>query len=515
MHPPIPDNISGTLHALRSRLNYVNQAWTVDDYQKLLHFYVEIIPKLLGAERCGVFVANPDTRKILSKVGTGIGDGEIMAPLEGSAVGRAISTGCCVVENDLIGNPGFHHAVDAKTGFITRTLLSAPIRSVIDKQTIGAIQVLNKRDDEKFTTEDERILQHIADHLSVALNSILLNDEILGIMGRLDQEIAQLGVIQDCIPYVTKSASMSKILDRVAMVGNTSANVLIRGENGTGKEIIARMIHRGGGRQNGPFVAVNCAAIPEALIESEFFGHEKGAFTGATTQRKGRLEEANGGTLFLDELGDMPITMQPKLLRAIQEGECTRLGSNRVRRFDFRIISATNHNLHQDIANGLFREDLYYRLFAVEIVIPALRERREDIAPLAMVFLEETCRRFDKHLAGFSNELLTLLEGYAWPGNVRQLRHEIERLVALTPEGDRATPDNCSDEISSTFSGPGANRICETSNLTLPEQVSALEIRLIKDALRSVGGNKLRAAEILGISRQGLGNKIRRYGIAD
>nr|VFK49561.1 MAG: Nif-specific regulatory protein/two-component system, NtrC family, response regulator HydG [Candidatus Kentron sp. TC]VFK63641.1 MAG: Nif-specific regulatory protein/two-component system, NtrC family, response regulator HydG [Candidatus Kentron sp. TC] len=516
MPSPTPNDISETLHALRSRLHYVNQAWTVDDYRKLLRFYVEILPRLLDAERCGVFVANLSTREILSKAGTGISDGEITAPLEGSAVGRAISLGRCIIENDLADHPGFHHAADARTGFVTRTLACVPIRSAVDERMIGAIQVLNKRNNGKFTEEDGKILGHCASHLSIALNSILLNDEIRGLMGRLDREFAQFrAIMPDDIPYVAKSAPMRKILGQVAMVGATSANVLIRGENGTGKEAIARMIHRGGDRRDGPFVAVNCAAIPETLLESEFFGHEKGAFTGALRERKGRLEEADGGALFLDELGDMPITMQPKLLRAIQEGECARLGSNRVRKFDFRIISATNHDLRRDIANGSFREDLYYRLFAVEIVVPALRERREDIAPLALVFLEEASRRFGRHPVGFSNELLTLLESYDWPGNVRQLRHEIERLVALTPEGERAARDSCSDEILNFPRRTNADGApASAQGQTLPEQVTALEIRLIQKALVAMGGNKLRTAKILGITRQGLDKKMRRYGIS-
>nr|VFK53498.1 MAG: Nif-specific regulatory protein [Candidatus Kentron sp. TUN]VFK54842.1 MAG: Nif-specific regulatory protein [Candidatus Kentron sp. TUN] len=513
MSSPTTDDISGTLHALRSRLHYVNQAWTVEDYRELLWFYVEIMPKLLDAERCGIFVANLSTREVFSKAGTGISDGEITAPLEGSAVGRSISSGRCVIENAFTEQTGFHHATDARTGFVTRTLIFAPILGAVDEQIIGAIQVLNKQDG-KFTEEDGRILQHCANHLSIALNSILLNDEIRGIVGKLDREIAQFQVlVPNDIRYVAGSVSMRKVLDETAMVSSTSANVLIRGENGTGKEIIARMIHRGSDRRDGPFVAVNCAAIPEALVESEFFGHEKGAFTGAAMDRKGRLEEADGGTLFLDELGDMSLAVQPKLLRAIQEGECTRLGSNRVRKFDFRIISATNHDLRQAIVNGSFREDLYYRLFAMEIVVPALRERREDIAPLALVFLEETCRRFDKHVPGFSNELLTLLENYAWPGNVRQLRHEIERLVVLTHEGERATPDNCSDEILKSPADSMADDTADARRATLPEQVNALETRLIIDALQSVSGNKRRAAEILGISRQGLSKKMRRYGI--
>nr|VFJ45396.1 MAG: Nif-specific regulatory protein/two-component system, NtrC family, response regulator HydG [Candidatus Kentron sp. FM]VFJ68542.1 MAG: Nif-specific regulatory protein/two-component system, NtrC family, response regulator HydG [Candidatus Kentron sp. FM] len=509
-------NISKALHALKSRLNDVNQTWTVNDYRELLHFYVEIIPQLLDAERCGIFVANLSTREILSKVGTGISDGEIMAPIEGSAVGRAIESGRCVLENDLANRPGFHRVADSQTGFVTQTLACAPILSVVDKQTIGVVQVLNKQQRRKFTEQDKKILERIAHYLSIALDNILLQDEILDLMGQLDRELAQFRAIwPDEIPYIAQSAPMQEILERVARVSGTLANILVQGENGTGKEIIARMIHYGSDRRNKPFVVVNCAAIPETLFESEFFGHEKGAFTGAVSARKGRLEEANGGTLFLDEVGDMPVTMQPKLLRAIQEGECTRLGSNQVKKFDFRIISATNRDLRAAITTGTFREDLYYRLFAVTIPVPPLRERREDIAPLALVFLEETCRRFGKTLAGFSNELLTGLEGYAWPGNVRQLRHEIERLVALTPEGERITSAYCSEELLGLASNAAGNGTREqTAGQTLPEQVSALEIRLITQALQSVCANKVKAARILGISRQGLDKKMQRYGIS-
>jgi transcriptional regulator with PAS, ATPase and Fis domain len=305
---------------------------------------------------------------------------------------------------------------------------------------------------------------------------------------------------------------MRSVLDLVHMVSSTPVNVLIQGENGTGKELIARMIHNGGDRRSGPFVAINCAAIPENLMESEFFGYEQGAFTGAMGSRAGRFEEASGSTLFLDEVGDIPINMQPKFLRAIQEGEGSRLGSNRVMKYDLRLISATNSSLRSLVSSGSFREDLYYRLFAVEIRVPSLRERTEDITPLALAFFDEVCRRYNKTVSGISNDLLTLFERFSWPGNVRQLRREIERLVALTPEGQHLTPDRCSPELLASASAP---RAPQADDLSLPNRVRDLELELIQDALERTGGNRVRAAELLGITRQGLHKKLKRYAEAN
>ena len=507
------NGVAQSLGALRSRLNYVNRAWTVRDYEALLQFYVEIVPKLLDAERCGIFIMDSGTGQVLSKAGTGLAEGDIEAPLDGSIVGSAISTGRCVIENDLERRAGFHRTTDAKTGFVTRSIVCAPIQSVAGGESTGAIQVLNKLAGANFTEEDGRLVERIAKYLSMVLDNILLNQEILALSRELDREVAHFrSLVRGSVSYVAESPAMRNALDLVRMVSATPVNVLIQGENGSGKELIARMIHEGSERRGGAFVAVNCAAIPETLMESEFFGYEKGAFTGAVGNRKGRLEEANGGTLFLDEIGDMPPSMQPKLLRAIQEGEGARLGSNRVIRYDFRVISATNRDLRQAVQQGAFREDLFYRLFAVEIGVPALRERREDIAPLAMAFLEDVCRRFSKTVAGFSNELLTLFERYEWPGNVRQLRHEIERLVALTPEGERLTPARCSSELlDRSLTAP----VNDSGDLCLPDRVEQLEVRLIARALEEAGGGKGQAARLLGITRQGLYKKLKRYGMGE
>jgi len=275
--------------------------------------------------------------------------------------------------------------------------------------------------------------------------------------------------------------------------------------------LIARLIHQQSDRGNGPFVAVNCSAIPENLMESEFFGYEKGAFTGAVQRRKGRFEEANAGTLFLDEVADMPLSIQPKFLRVIQEREGSRLGSNKLVQYNFRVICASNKDLKTQLQNGNFREDLFFRLFSVEIRLPPLRERKGDIVTLSMAFIEDICNLFNKKIAGFSPDVLNLFENYNWPGNVRQLRQEIERLVALTPEGEIISPDKCSKELLSADHGIQPFHL--NFEAPLAKQIQELEIKLISGALAETGGNRNKAANLLGITRQGLYNKLKRYGI--
>ncbi len=502
-----------TFDALRLRLKHVNDAWTVDNYEALLGFYVRTVPRILDAERCGLFILDPASGRILSRAGTDLGAGDIEAPIEGSIVGQVVTTGEAVIDNALGTREGYHQTADAITGFDTRSVICVPIRSPAGGRVTGAVEVLNKRGAQGFSSADAEAVQEIADYLAMVLENILLNEEIVRLSGRLDLEVSHLrSAYLGDVPFVAESEGMRAVLELVRLVSATAVSVLIQVENATGKEVIARMIHEGGARADSPFVPVNCAAIPETLVESEFFGYEKGAFTGAASSRAGRFEEADGGTLFLDEVGDMPAAMQPKLLRALQEGEGTRLGGGRSVRYDLRVVSASNRRLADRVSAGEFREDLYYRLFAVEIVVPPLRERRDDIAPLAFAFLEEVCRRYQKSVHGLSGELVALFESYDWPGNVRQLRREIERLVALTPAGQQLTPERCGEELRA-LAGAGAASVAAGNTLDLPARVRALEIDLIGHALECTDGHKGHAAELLGITRQGLHKKLRRYGL--
>ncbi|MEW5802860.1 MAG: sigma 54-interacting transcriptional regulator [bacterium] len=508
-----PTTIHQRLANLKFRLEQVTRSWTVDDYVALLKFYVAILPKVMDAERCTIFIADLEIDKIWSMFGTGLDGIKIEPPRDESVVGRAMSTGQCIIEHDLDKRRGFHTEVDARTGFVTHSLICVPIKSLTGRGAAGAVEVLNKMGGKRFTSEDEVQLQEVAHFLSASIESILLSREILRISNQLNCEVERFekNYFRD-IPFIVESPIMRAILDDVRMVSKTPVNVFIHGEHGTGKELIARMIHEGSDRRDKPFVAVNCASILESLMESEFFGYEKGAFTGAVSSHKGRFEEADGGTLFLDEVADMPPAIQPKFLRAIQEGEGCRLGSNRVNRYNLRIISSTNKDLRQEVTQGRFREDLFFRLFSVEIHIPPLRERREDIITMALAFLDKVSHRFNKRVAGFSPEVLRLLEDYSWPGNVRQLLREVEHLVALTPEGERIVIDTCSRELQNFHLDLKEKGIVDHS---IPDQVKALEIKLIRKALKEAEGNKNKAAALLGITRQGLHKKLKRYNLEE
>jgi two-component system response regulator HupR/HoxA len=289
-------------------------------------------------------------------------------------------------------------------------------------------------------------------------------------------------------------------LARKVLDGETT--VLLLGETGTGKELFAHLIHVNGPRRARPFVAQSCGALPDSLLESELFGHTRGAFTGATGERKGLFEEADGGTIFLDEVGETSPAMQQRLLRVLQEGEIRRVGGAGTRRVDVRVVAATNADLEADVAAGRFRRDLYYRLNVFPIHLPPLRERTEDIPALADYLLREACRRTRRAVPAVGMEALQLLGGYPWPGNVRELENEIERAVALADDGRPLAPAHLSERI-----GAGATAV--PAPRTLNEAVEALKRRMIEDALRECG-SKTRAAERLGLTRQSLQQMLRR-----
>ena len=311
-----------------------------------------------------------------------------------------------------------------------------------------------------------------------------------------------------------RSLAMREMLRMVATVAPTEATVLITGESGTGKELVARAVHTGSPRVNNPMVTVNCAALPENLLESELFGHEKGAFTGADKRREGRFVQANGGTLFLDEIGEMPMSVQAKLLRALQQGEVQRVGSDTPMHVDVRILAATNRDLLEAVKERLFREDLYFRLNVISIHVPPLRERDEDIPLLAAHFLQRFAERNRKTLKGFSPQALDALLRYPWPGNVRELENALERAVIMCT-GDTVTERELPLSLSTqpaegeaALAQP-AHEPGELAGLPLEE----LERRAILQTLRDVDDNKSEAARRLGITRATLHNKLKRYGL--
>jgi DNA-binding NtrC family response regulator len=309
------------------------------------------------------------------------------------------------------------------------------------------------------------------------------------------------------------SPAMKRIFQLVERVANTDATVLIQGESGTGKSLVAKMIHELSERNKGPFVSINCAAIPEQLLESELFGYEKGAFTGANTSRPGKFEVANGGTIFLDEISEITPSLQAKLLHVTQEKSFMRLGSNTIRQVDIRIISATNRDLKKMVEQGRFREDLYYRLHVVDIYIPPLRERKEDIPILVEEFLDRQRKRYNKNFQ-ISKEIMKILTEYHWPGNVRELENAIERAVVLCRDQWLSIEDFPREIRESRHENFVHESFSINSEKPLPEKLEEIEKQLIVQALEESNGQAASAARKLGISRQSLLYKMNKYFIS-
>jgi DNA-binding NtrC family response regulator len=306
---------------------------------------------------------------------------------------------------------------------------------------------------------------------------------------------------------IGKSMPMQQVLQTARQVAASDIPVLIMGESGTGKELIARAIHINSRRRKQRLVALNCAGLTESILEDELFGHVRGAFTGAQSDREGRFEHADRGTLFMDEIGDMPAAMQAKLLRVLENGEVVRVGSNEPIKVDVRLISATNRDLDEMVAEKQFREDLFFRIKGVTILLPPLRERREDIPLLTYYFLQQAAERYGKVNEGIKPEAQQLLMGYSWPGNVRQLKNVVENMVVLSPPGELG-PESLPPEIRPATGAPtgGMNNLVGIS-------IEQAERELIRNTLKMVSGNREQAAKILGIGERTLYRKIKEYGM--
>ncbi len=377
-------------------------------------------------------------------------------------------------------------------------------RMAVDAVKSGAYDYLSK----PFELDELRLV------VKNAAETIALRRENVSLRRRIEAEESQRGAL------IGNSASMQRVRAMIEKVAETDATVLVRGESGTGKELVARELHeRNSIRSKGPFVAVNCAALPSELIESELFGHEKGAFTGAAGRRQGKFEQADGGTLFLDEIGDMSSNVQAKLLRALEERRIERLGGNESIPVDVRIVSATHRPLEQEITAGNFRADLFYRLRVVTIDIPPLRERREDIPQLAEAFTKAAAERYNLPLRQVGQSALRRLVDYDWPGNVRELKNTIER-AAIMAEGEELRSQDLPEEIiPGSEKRPLAQNTETEGGLHVPftaefrEDRREFERRYISRCLEHTHGNVTKAAEILGMHRQSLQHKLRQLGL--
>lgn len=429
----------------------------------------------------------------------------IIIPISGTPAGLAYSTGQAVFRDQL--DLQEFHADLMRVGYAMGYRSGGAVPLIAQGRKLGVLAFAYKREN-ALTPEDKELFQLIANQVAIAVDNALAFREIENLKNRLTSEKLyledEIRTEHNFEELVGQTPGFKKILKQVETVAPTDSAVLIRGETGTGKELLARAIHNLSTRKDRALVKVNCAAIPTGLLESELFGHERGAFTGAITQRAGRFELAHNGTLFLDEVGDIPLELQPKLLRVLQEQEFERLGSARTQKVDVRLIAATNSDLEQLVADKRYRADLYYRLNVVPITIPPLRQRSDDIPALARFFTQKYARRLKKRIETIPAEAMATLTGYAWPGNVRELEHFIERAVVLTQGSDLEV------SFADLRTSDGATASTKISTLEAAEREHILKALESSDWV--VGGPKGAAAR-LGMKRTTLQSRIQKLGL--
>ena len=384
----------------------------------------------------------------------------------------------------------------AENGAKKESVLCVPLVGV--ERSIGVLY-MTADNRNKFEDDHVHFISSVAGIAAVTLENVLATEALRSENRRLQAELELEGVI------IGESKVMRGVESFIARVARSDSTVLIRGESGTGKELVARAIHRNSPRADKPFVAINCAAIPEALLESELFGHEKGSFTGAIAMKKGKLEVAEAGTVFLDEIGEMAPMLQAKLLRALQEHEFERVGGTRPLKLEARVIAATNKNLEEAIKAGQFRQDLYYRLNVVSVTVPPLRERPDDIALLAMYFASKYSEKCNRPLKGISSEARGLLINYTWPGNVRELENAIERATVLGIS-DEIVPDDLPDALLEVTPAPRHSR-------KYHDRINELKKNMILEAVREAKGSYTEAAKLLGVHPNYLHRLIRNLNI--
>jgi Nif-specific regulatory protein len=459
---------------------------------------------------------------------------QLRVPADRGIAGAALSSGKPLVVADAQNDPRFYRNVDTETGAVTRNLIAVPLTS--GHGVIGVLEVLNRRGGLAFGPDDLSLLEAVSGSVAIAIDNARLYEQLRSSEATL---LTQVSVLRRDLArdrrfaeIVGSGAEMEDVFHLMESASASFITVLIEGETGTGKELVARGIHRASARSEGPFVAVNCAALPETLLESELFGHRRGSFTGAMRDSPGVFRAAAGGVVFLDEVAEMPARMQAKLLRVLEQEEVIPVGDSFPVKVDVRILSATNRDLKQEVERGAFREDLYYRLSAFPIRVPPLRDRREDIALLASRFVSSAAERHQKRMAGIDPYAIDLLLKYDWPGNVRQLRNEIERAVALASEGDTIRPQYLSPTLRGAperspiarsaanarvlpvpSDADTANHIDRTADTVRPlrEARAEFEAKYIAEALRRNSFNVSRTAAALGISRPALQEKMKTY----
>jgi Nif-specific regulatory protein len=454
--------------------------------------------RLLQCERASIFLWDRPRKELVARPALGMPNNELRIPDGTGVVGRTLADGEPQIVQDVRADPSFAAKIDKTSGFQTRNLACVPMRNH-DKEIIGVLEVLNKSS--PYTPDDIATMEALAARIVTALDNVRELEAIVRSNHELD---AQARLAARIVGESTPIVALRGTIERVA---RTELPVLILGESGTGKDVVARAVHYSSARQHHPYIPINCAAIAETLIESELFGHEKGAFTGAVDTRAGKFEAASGGTLFLDEIGDLSANGQAKLLRVLEEKVVYRVGGTAPIPVDTRVIAATNRNLSDNVRAGKFREDLFYRLTVVTLELPPLRERREDVLVLAEHFMQQFCKDAGRKPLKFSPDARKRLEQHEWPGNIRELRNLLERVAYLCPNerveaGDLAIIQRASKDAVNPY-----------GEMTLAEATDAFQRDHIQHAIDRANGNVSEAAKLLGLHRPNLYRKMKLLGM--
>jgi DNA-binding NtrC family response regulator len=464
------------------------------DLDTLLQSACERMSEALRADRASIWLVDAEQGDLVTRVALLPELPELRQPVTRGIAGHVARTGETQRVDDAANDPRFDPSADRATGYTTRSMLVAAIRENARAPVRGVVQVLN-REGGPFDAEDQSYLEALSQQLARALSLTTLR--------AADESGPGLVLRGPFNRIVGRSPAMKKVYERIGLAAGTDATVLLSGETGTGKGLFARAIHVNSPRQGGPFVTVDCTTLPAQLVESELFGHERGAFTGAERRVKGKVELAHEGTLFLDEIGELPSEMQGKLLRFLQERTFERVGGRETLRADARVICATHRNLEKLVAEGRFREDLYFRVRVVQVDVPPLRERGSDeIEILARHFAEIYAERYSRPLPVFEPAALQALRAHRWSGNVRELEHWVESAVVLSPDGHLAEellPQ--SRRMASGAHGAGAIPL----GLTLEEATQ----RYIKATVDACDGNRTEAAKRLGVGRNTVGRALK------
>jgi len=487
---------------LEAIVNLAKQWNRTSEVEPLLVHMAEAATRLLGADRASIFLWDRPNRMLVGRPALGVKGGELRIPDNRGVVGRVIQTGQPCRVDGAREPQEIDRQVDAQLGYQTRSLLCVPLRGA-SGELFGAFELINKLAG-SFTAEDEAALIELGELAAVALENAQDRQQLLATNRQIAQEAAQR------VQIIGESPALSALRSITRRVADTDLAVLILGENGTGKEVIAQAIHYWSRRSDKPFIAVNCAAIPETLAESELFGHEKGAFTDAQEARPGKFELAAQGTLFLDEIGDLTLGGQAKLLRVLEEKVLVRVGGSKPIHTDARVIAATNQNLAEMVRQKKFREDLYFRLNVVTLELPPLRERQEDVMLLADHFLSEFCAKARRRKLELAPAARQRLQSHAWPGNVRELRNLMERLAYLS------SSERIEAEDLAFILAPGAPPALELGGApdrALAAATDDFQVDYIKRAIKRCSGNMSEAATRLGLHRSNLYRKMRQLGM--